>query len=273
MTASNTITAIIADDEPLLRESLQRELSQAWPELHIVATASNGQEAIELVLAHKPNIVFLDIQMPGATGLEVAQTIAEDWPEDSPSRHAPLVVFATAFDHYAVEAFESAAADYLVKPVTQKRLLTAVQRLKKRLNAENTPNADDLAKQLSRLINQDREPTRETITPPLLQRIQAGSGDQIRIIPIDDVILFESADKYISVHTVQGESLIREPLKKLLPQLDPNKFEQIHRGAIVNMTKIKSAHRDETGKVTLSLNGIEKQAVVSRVFRHLFQAM
>jgi len=246
---SRLFTAIIADDEPLLVESLQRELKKSWPELAVVATAHNGADASRLVFEHTPDVVFLDIQMPGATGLDVAQRIAEEWPEGANCKATPLIVFATAFDHYAIEAFDSAAVDYLIKPVKQQRLALTVQRLQGRLGEENKPATDALALQLQQLLAMENQRSMSVNTAPRLSVIRASTGDQIRVIPIEDVILFESADKYVSVYTIEGESLIREPLKKLLPQLD------------------------ETGKVTLNLKGIDKQTVVSRVFRHLFQPM
>jgi len=273
MNSSGTITAIIADDEPLLIDALQHELSIAWPELNVIATACNGADAISAVFEHGPDVVFLDIQMPAANGLEVAQTIAEDWPSNDGLSNPPLIVFATAFNDFAIKAFEAAAVDYLVKPITPKRLQSTVRRLKMLLTTAQAISADKFAFQMHRLISQDLLAKSTTYTPAKLQRIQAGSGDQIRIIPIDEVILFESADKYTSVYTAKNESLIREPLKSLLPQLDSSKFERIHRGAIVNMSMIESAHRDEAGKISLRLKGIEKVAIVSRVYRHLFQAM
>lgn len=273
MSTERPPTAIIADDEPLLVESLQRELQQAWPELQITSTANNGTDAIKTVFEHKPDIVFLDIQMPGASGVEVAQAIAEDWPNSADGHGLPLIVFVTAFNDYATDAFEAAAIDYLVKPVKQPRLILTVQRLQKQLHINNASTTDELAGQLHQLLMREKQQNELTIKAPQLQVVRASSGNQVRIIPISDVILFESADKYVTVYTAQGESLIREPLKKLLPQLDPDKFEQIHRGAIVNMAMIKSATRDETGKITLQLNNIDKEAVVSRVYRHLFQPM
>ena len=275
------VTAVLADDEPLLLESLQRTLATVWPELHVCATASNGDDALQAVLEHKPSVVFLDIQMPGPSGLDVAQAIAEDWPPDNNSP-PPLVVFATAFDQYAVSAFEKAAVDYLLKPIKTDRLEHTVSRLQKRLQGLSSDSAEDGAKvvdrqvqalsdQLRRLINASAD----AADPPAkrLKVIRASAGNTVRVLPIDDVILFESADKYVTVYADEGEFLIRESLKKLLLQLDPEQFQQIHRSAVVNLGKIHSAVREESGKLTLQLVGTDKQPVVSRVYRHQFQAM
>jgi len=272
MTAADQLTVLIADDEPLLVDALQHELQIAWPELCVVGTAHNGPDAVQKILDLQPTVVFLDIQMPGHTGLEVAESVMEDWPMDGSDVEPPIIVFATAYDHYAIKAFETAAADYLVKPVTQKRLALTVARLKKQLQCNPLDTSEALAKQLHQLISQEQQASTSQPKKPLV-RIQASVGDQIRVIAVEEVILFESSDKYTSVHTIDGETLIREPLKKLLPQLDPTKFEQVHRGAIVNMDMIESARRDETGKITLRLKGTNMQPVVSRVYRHLFQPM
>ncbi len=269
----STHTAVIADDEPLLLESLTNELKQAWPELTVLATASNGPDAIAAIFENKPSVVFLDIQMPGATGLEVAQAVCDDWPDTSNAGKVPLIVFATAFDRYAIDAYETAAVDYLVKPVKQSRLTVTVERLKARLHTDNASTPDDLAAQLHQLLLRETQEVKSNDALPLLKVIRASSGCQTRIIPIDEIILFESADKYITVYTANDEFLIREPLKKLLPQLDASKFEQVHRSAIVNMTMIEAANRDETGNVTLQVKGIAKQVSVSRVYRQLFQPM
>jgi len=273
VTSNRAFTAVIADDEPLLVESLVKELNKTWPEIDVIATTGNGIDAIEAIFKHQPSVVFLDIQMPGASGLEVAQTIAEDWPSTQSNNNIPLIVFATAFNRYAIDAFETAAVDYLVKPVKQSRLVLTVERLKDRLQQNNAAATDELAEQLHQLLTREQQEAHREKDIPLLKVIRASSGSQTRIIPIDEVILFESADKYITVYTIDDEFLIREPLKKLLPQLDSTKFEQVHRGAIVNMAMIETAHRDESGKVTLQLKEVDKQVSVSRVYRHLFQPM
>lgn len=276
-------TAVIADDEPLLARSLAHELTKVWPELSITGTAENGTEAIATIKEHKPDIAFLDIRMPGSTGIEVAETITEDWPDNpasnartadrQPLKAPPLIVFVTAFDDYAIQAFETAAFDYLLKPVKRERLAQTVERLKQRLVQPESTDITQLGDQIRKLLATETTRITTTETPAELRVIRAGIGDTVRIIPVDDVIFFESADKYVSVHTEEHEALIREPLRSLLPQLNPNQFAQIHRRTIVNLSKVESAVRDDTGKVTLRLKGHSSQPVVSRIYRHLFQAM
>ncbi len=271
------LTAVIADDEPILADSLARELGKAWPELVIVATAANGLEAIEAINQYKPDVVFLDIRMPGATGIEVAETIAEDWsdhaPEDPQASAPPLIVFVTAFDDYAIQAFSASAIDYLLKPVKTARLAQTIERLQKRLTQPQATDINQLGEQIRTLLHAEATQPSATNNMPELKVIRASVGDVVRMIPIDEVLLFESADKYITVYTQEGESLIREPLRKLLSQLDQSQFAQIHRGAIVNMKGVEAAVRDDSGKVTLRLKGHDKQPTVSRLYRHLFQAM
>ncbi|MEM7376460.1 MAG: LytTR family DNA-binding domain-containing protein [Pseudomonadota bacterium] len=262
-------TAVIADDEPLLLDTLRRELAAAWPDLRVVAAESNGLSALDAIFQHKPTVAFLDINMPGANGIEIAQAIVEDWP-DGDSTPAPLVVFTTAFDQYAVAAFDAAACDYLLKPLTTARLAQTVTRLRARVHTASVDDAA-LTTQLQHLLH--AVPHADSAAPARLQIIRASTGSRVRVIPVDEVILFESADKYVTVHTAEGEALIREPLKSLLPQLDPHRFQQIHRSAIVNLHAVRSATRDDTGKVTLQLDACDRQPTVSRVYRHLFQAM
>jgi DNA-binding LytR/AlgR family response regulator len=263
---SEAPTAVVADDEPLLAQSLIRELAEAWPELQIIATAANGKQAIADIHEHQPDVAFLDIRMPGHTGIEVAQSIAEDWPDDGQA--PPRIVFVTAFDDYAVDAFSAAAIDYLLKPVKPERLATTVTRLRQQL--ENpTPPIDELGAQIRQLLTAESA----TDTSTALRTIRASVKDIVKMIPVNDVILFESSDKYVTVFTETDEALIREPLRKLLPQLDQNRFAQIHRGAIVNLDRVEAAVRDDTGKITLRLRGHNKKPAVSRIYRHLFQAM
>ncbi len=258
--------AIVADDEPLLLESLIRELAQAWPELTIAATAGNGQRALNEITRHTPDIAFLDIRMPGLSGIEVAQSIAEDWSTEG--KAPPLIVFVTAFDDYAIEAFNTAAVDYLLKPVKADRLAETVARLKQQLQKTAAP-IDELGAQIRQLLAAESSMDNTA----QLRAIRASVRDVVKMIPIDEVILFESSDKYVTVYTETEEALIREPLRKLLPQLDQNRFAQIHRGAIVNLDCVAAAVRDDTGKITLRLRGHSKEPVVSRIYRHLFQAM
>ncbi len=261
-------TAIVADDEPLLADALIRELARQWPQLSIAGTAANGDQALAAILEQAPDIAFLDIRMPGLTGIEVAQSIAEDWPDNDAST-APLIVFVTAYDDYAVQAFGTAATDYLLKPVKADRLAITIERLQQRLQRPDPANIDELGQQIRQLLAFDASATAEAP----LRTIRASVRDVVKMIPVDDVILFESADKYVSVYTQSDEALIREPLRKLLPRLDPDRFAQIHRGTIVNLDYVEAATRDDTGKVSLMLKGHAKQPVVSRLYRHLFQAM
>ena len=273
---SNKIRALIADDEPLLIEALQHELAAVWPDLVISAVAANGHQALAKLMDEPVDVAFLDIRMPGHTGLEVAQKIAQDWPEQDPGRAAtppPLIVFVTAYGEFAIDAFESAAVDYLVKPVTSDRLLACVQRLRRRLDERGA--ADPLAglKALTALNDSLRSLAGPAGAPDYLKFIRAGVGDTVRMIPVAQVVLLEAADKYVLVHTATGQSLIRESLRELRDRLDPIVFQQIHRSAIVNLDEVEYAARDESGKMVLGLRGVDMSPVVSRQFAHLFKAM
>jgi DNA-binding LytR/AlgR family response regulator len=269
------ITAVIAEDEPLLAESLKRELARAWPELQIASVVGDGQSAVDQTLTLQPDILFLDIQMPVMTGLEAASSLASSLPASQP---LPLLVFVTAFDQYAVEAFDKQAMDYLLKPVRQERLAQTVARLQERLAKRDKREAleqgasfDQTAAQLRELILAV-QPKR-----PLLKTIQASKasahGSTITMIPIEDVVYFEAADKYIRVLTESNEYLIRTPLKELLSTLDSDVFWQIHRGTIVRVSSIASVHRDESFKVSLKLRHRPETLAVSRLYGHLFKAM
>ncbi|MGC1439226.1 MAG: LytTR family DNA-binding domain-containing protein [Burkholderiaceae bacterium] len=275
-TKSATIRAVIADDEPLLIESLARELSRVWPSLEIAGRAQNGPQALAAVMEHEPDIVFLDIQMPGSSGIQVAEAIAEDWTDNIPNQPPPLIVFVTAHDEYAIDAFRAAAVDYLLKPVNPQRLTTTVQRLKQRQQLRQTnpdTGIDGLSAQIRHLLSAAQAQHPSSGAPGALKFVRASAGDTVHMIPVDEVVLFESADKYVLVHTPEREALIREPLRNLLVQLDPQQFAQIHRGAIVNLSRVQAAVRDETGKLKLHLKGVDLQPVVSRIHRHLFSAM
>lgn len=261
-----TLHALIAEDEPILAQTLQHLLKNLWPELQIDAIVENGVTAIEQTLALRPDILFLDIKMPGKTGLEAAQELAEDWPDDAPF---PLVVFVTAYDEYALQAFEQAAADYVLKPVSDSRLQKTVERLKARLQQPRQGDAE-----LDRIVAQLRSlAPSAAASGARLNLIRAAVGNQVRMIPVEDVIYFEATDKYVNVVTAEHESLIRTSLKELLPQLDPDKFWQIHRGTVVNARWIQVAVRDEAGKLSLKLRDRPENLAVSRVFAHLFKQM
>jgi len=265
MTAA--ITALIAEDEPLLLKGLRADLAIQWPELGIAAEVADGHNALTQALACKPDICFLDIRMPGMTGLEVAQALAEDWPETLPF---PLLVFVTAYDQYALQAFEAQAVDYLVKPVEPRRLAACVERLKSRL-AERKPGGPlpQTLEQLRAILGS--APPGDV--PPRLEVIQAGVGNMVHMVPIDDVVYFEAADKYVRVVTAEREHLIRMSLRELQPQLDPQRFWQIHRGTVVRTRAIATALRDESGKVYLTLKDRPERLTASRLYAHLFKGM
>jgi DNA-binding LytR/AlgR family response regulator len=273
-------TALIAEDEPLLAAALQAELARAWPELRIVAQAGDGASAVREALALRPQVLFLDIRMPGLSGLEAAAELADEWPGIGPVGEPadppfPAIVFVTAYDQYALQAFEAQAVDYLLKPVVPERLARCVQRLQQRL-AERTPSQgapDDAT--LQRLRALLAAPAAPAVAP--LKVIQASVGSSIRLLPVDEVLAFEAADKYLRVLTAdagpQGELLIRTPLRELLPQLDASTFWQIHRGTVVRATAIHSVTRDEAGKLHLTLRGRPERWAVSRLYAPLFKAM
>lgn len=262
-------TALIADDESLLRDDLRDKLAALWPELEIVAEAANGNEAAALIAAHEPDIAFLDIKMPGQTGIEVAQGIETD----------TRLVFVTAYDQYAVDAFEREAIDYLLKPVTRERLVQTVTRLKNAL-AQQTPQAPPAAApELAQILNLlSRAGAGSTTTAGSAARtplrwIRASRGDTTYQIAVDEVLYFQSDDKYTIVHTVNGEHVIRMPLAELVASLDADYFWQVHRGTIVNIRNVSSSKRDGDGRVTLNVKGVERPLSVSRAYQHLFKQM
>ena len=270
-------TALIAEDEPLLALSLQAELSRAWPELRVLATVGDGVSAVAQALQLKPDVLFFDIRMPALSGLEAAAALADDWPQHEAF---PLLVFVTAYDQYAVQAFETQAMDYLLKPVQPKRLQITIDKLRpaliKRAQAAMISGADQSAS-LEQTLAQLRNLLAATSPPAAhgsaLKVIQVSVGTTIRMVPISDVIYFEAADKYIRVLTTSHEYLIRVPLKELLRQLDMQSFWQIHRGTIVQAAAIDAVHRDESGKLSLSLRGRAERLLVSRLYAQQFRAM
>lgn len=263
--------ALIAEDEPILAATLAKTLQQLWPELEIVATAPNGLVAVEQGLALRPDVLFLDIRMPGQTGLEAAEELAERWEGPAPFPH---IVFVTAFDDYAVAAFERAAADYVLKPVSATRLGKTVERLRGLLDARHAPTASALgADALGHLVGQLQALLPVASASERLTTIRAAVGSVVRMIAVSDVVFFQAVDKYVNVATADGEALIRVPLKDLLPQLDANQFRQVSRSMVVNMNCVSSAGRDEVGKVTLNLRGRSEKPRVSPVYAHLFRQM
>ncbi len=251
-------TAILADDEPLLREHLREKLAVLWPELDIVGEANNGHDASSIIAKLAPDIAFLDIKMPGQTGIEVAQGIETN----------TRVVFVTAYDQYAVDAFENEAIDYVLKPVADARLAQTVTRLQKSL-AEQAPNPD--ISQILNLLARADGSTDSTIEK--LRWIRANRGDTTYQIAVDEVIFFQSDDKYTAVNTVNGEHLISKPLSELIQSLDGEHFWQIHRGTVINVRNVISTKRDGEGRMTVTLKGCAKPLSVSRAYQHLFRQM
>jgi DNA-binding LytR/AlgR family response regulator len=263
-TTSPPVRALIAEDEALLADALSAQLQRLWPGLEIAGIASNGMAAVEQTLALQPDVLFLDIRMPGQSGLEAARELADEWPDKRPF---PLLVFVTAYDDYAIQAFEQAALDYVLKPANDERLGLTIARLQARLKEANERGLEQVLAQLRGLA-----PT--AIAPQeRLRMIRAAVGNQIRLIAIDDVVYFEATDKYVNVVTADGEALIRTSLKELIPQLDPERFWQVHRGTIVQIAEVAAAQRDEAGKLSLKLRKRPETLAVSRLFAHLFRQM
>jgi len=253
------IKAIIADDEEPLRTYLRSLLSDVWPDLIICGEARNGREALELVEKHKPHIAFLDIKMPGLSGMEVAKKIGK----------ACRVVFVTAYDRYAVEAFENEAIDYLLKPVTRVRLERAVKRLRKQIDAPHEQPQSDITEVTERILAELKE--REA--REYLQWIKVQRLDGILLVPVEEVCYFKASDKYTMVMTEEGESLIKKTIRELSDDLDPNQFWRIHRGTIVNLSRIAKVSRSLTGRGAMRLKDRPEILTVSRSYMHLFRQM
>ena len=253
-------TAIIADDERLMRDQLRMRLQEAWPELQIVGEAKNGEEAVQLVGELKPDLTFLDIRMPGKTGMEAAREIGD----------GSQIVFVTAYDQYAVEAFERGAIDYVLKPTEPDRLKITVERLKERLEKpEAAGNVNDsVSAMLSQLAEKIAAPKQKH-----LQWIQASIGQDLRMIPVEDILFFRSDEKYTAVQTASFEALIRKPVRDLADELDPSLFWQIHRATLVNVNAIEGVTRDIRGRHLVLVKGRPEKLEVSRSFLHLFKQM
>lgn len=249
--------AIIADDEEHLRADLRRKLARIWPELLIVGEAANGNEALELVARLRPDICFLDIRMPGLSGVEVGRQVAGSC----------RVVFVTAFDQYAVEAFQQAAVDYLLKPVSEERLAETVQRLQQQAAGAGEGQSREAAiEQILAVLN------REKACQPLAW-LKVQDGEAVKLIAVGEVYYFQAEDKYTTVVTGAGEWLIRKSIKELEMELDPDRFWRIHRGTIVNVARIESASRNFSGAFSLKLKGLTKVLTVSRGYAQLFKQM
>jgi DNA-binding LytR/AlgR family response regulator len=267
------LRALIADDERLLREQLQSRLKQVWPELEIIGMARDGLEAVRMADELRPDIMFLDIRMPGQTGIEAASDIMslDGWKGE--------LVFVTAYDEYAISAFERGAIDYLLKPVEAERLQTTRNRIEARLRSQGNGTASapaDAAAQattdsmMQTLLSVQRQLSGAHTTPKM-RWVQASTGSTTRMIAVEDILFFRSDEKYTRVQTAEQEALIRVPIKDLLPQLDEQIFWQIHRSTIVNVGEIAAVTRDDTGKQRVSLKRHPEQLEVSRSFGHLFR--
>jgi DNA-binding LytR/AlgR family response regulator len=271
-------TALIADDEPLLRDSLQRSLGLLWPELRVVAQARNGREAVEMFEVHRPDIAFLDVHMPGLNGMEAARQIARQ----------AHVVFVTAFEDYALQAFERGAIDYLVKPVDDARLADTVGRLKERLAERPRPPRgersqaaleaviDELARRMARPPGAPASASASgglaTDTGPL-QWIRASVGSTLKLIPVDEILFLRSDEKYTLVVTAEGEALIRTPIRELIERLDARRFVQVHRSVVVNLHAISHVTRGPNETADLHLKARPEVLPVSRSYLHLFRQM
>ena len=260
-------TALIAEDEPLLAQALQAELARAWPELRVAEVVGDGASAVQAALRHRPDVLFFDIRMPGTGGLEAAAELADHWPAGAAF---PALVFVTAYDQYALQAFEAQAADYVLKPVQPARLRKTVDKVKAELARRSPADLDAMLGQLRHLLRAAEAPP---APQPQLRVIQASVGNSIRMVPVEEVVYLEAADKYVRVVFGDGEVLVRTPLKDLLPQLDTDLFWQVHRGTVVRSTAIDSLHRDEAGKLHLALRGRPERLAVSRLYAHLFKPM
>jgi DNA-binding LytR/AlgR family response regulator len=278
-------TAVIADDERLLREQLRARLAEVWPELEIVGEAKNGAEAVALTEAQRPDIVFLDIRMPGMTGIEAARAIAQlpvDDDDDAGDSigaadtngrpwHGCEIVFITAYDQYAIEAFQQGVVDYVLKPAERDRLQVTVDRVKRRLaerSAGESPDATGMQQLLQKLAAKMNPGA-----APKLKWIQATVGTSIQMIPVEDVLFFISDEKYTRVQTATLEALIRKPIKELVDELDAEVFWQVHRSTLVNTRMIAGVTRDLRGRQLVAVRGHPEKLEVSRSYAGLFKGM
>jgi DNA-binding LytR/AlgR family response regulator len=247
-------TAIIAEDEPILRQQLQGKLAKLWPELEVIASVEDGAAALEALEDRAPDFMFLDIQMPELTGVEVARHVGS----------RSHVVFVTAYDQYAIQAFETGAVDYVLKPATDERLGKTIERLKAKLSTPPT----DLNSVLARISEQLGGGKRER-----MQWIKATVGQTLRMIPVGEVLFFQSDEKYTRVALAEGEALIKTPIRELIDGLDPEVFWQIHRSTLVNVNAIAGVTRDFRGQAHVKIKGKDESLVVSRIYSHLFKQM
>jgi DNA-binding LytR/AlgR family response regulator len=267
------LRAVIADDERLMREQLRARLAEVWPELQIVAEARNGLEAVALVEQHRPDLVFLDIRMPGLSGVDAARQIAQMAVADD--EYLPEVVFITAYDQYAVQAFEQGVCDYVLKPAERDRLQLTAQRIRARLALRDKPvvDIDDPNPPLQLLLHRLAAQLNPGAAPRYLDWIQASVGSAIQMIAAAEVLFFISDEKYTRVQTAAVEALIRKPIKELVDELDPALFWQIHRSTLVNVKTISGVTRDMRGRQIVSVRGHPEKLEVSRSYGHLFKSM
>ena len=264
-------TCLLADDELHLTRFLADQLKAAWPELEIVATAANGVEADALIAQYQPDVAFLDIQMPGHTGLEVAQAIEGN----------TQVVFVTAYDEYAVQAFEEGAIDYLLKPVTAERLAKCLARLRQRLepavDSRSQAETPDLAEALKKLLQSGAVPGLSKLAPQHLRYVRAhersAQGEQVLQIDVNEMLYFEAADKYTCVMLPQGEKLLRTSVAELESELDPAQFKRIHRSTLVNLRHVHATRRDESGRMWVRIKEQTRELPVSRAYHGVFGRM
>jgi len=254
----NAIRAIIADDEAPLREYLRVLLQKIWPELVICAEAENGLQAMEMIEKEKPDIAFLDIKMPGFSGIEVAEKMTV------PCR----VVFITAFDAYAVEAFDKAAVDYILKPATEERLRVTVERLQIQI-AETSGTQAGITSEVRRILSE----IDAGYSPRYLEWVNARRGEEIRIVRVADICYFKAEDKYTVIRTREGEHLIRTSIQKLEESLDPANYWRIHRGTIINVGLVNTVHRSLSGRLDVTLVGLSEKLTVSRTYAYRFKQM
>jgi DNA-binding LytR/AlgR family response regulator len=258
---STPYSYIIAEDEPLLARALAKQLAEHWPSARCSGLAANGAEALKLADEFTPDVAFLDVRMPQLDGLEAARQLCL-------KEQPPLIVFVTAYDAYALDAFETAAIDYLLKPVEVARLTKCIERLSSQLGrGTHDSSVGEMATRIAELLGNGAGRTEK------LRFVRAGAGTTVKLIPVNEILWFEAEDKYITVATCQGDSIIRMPLRELLEQLDDTIFWQVHRGTVVNSQHIALAKRDEMGHLTLTFKGRKDEIAVSRQFAHLFKQM
>jgi DNA-binding LytR/AlgR family response regulator len=260
--SQKTLTALIVDDEAPMRDQLRSRLSEVWPALEIAGEATNGVEAVEMAAQYKPDIVFLDIRMPGQSGIEAARQLY----------NRCHIVFVTAYDQYAIDAFEHGALDYLLKPVTAARLETTCARLRQRLSRELAPqDISATLAQITAALQQQQQGS--AAKPSYLRWIQAQVGGSLRMVSTREILFFRSDEKYTRVQTAQAELLIRKTLKELADELDPDEFWRIHRSTLVRVDAIATVTRDMRGRQMLKVRGFAEELEVSRNHAHLFQQM